>query len=252
MSDIYAATLRPTKPEAVAARVSSLFGVAVAAKDVRMVASFRFDDPAGDVGCETHIVAVDLPERGDIVVQVPLTYRGAPLEGAPQEALVTIMDHSVLGRRWVYDAAHDPIYVTELLLSITDAGSAAQQYAVADDGSRSLITEGLANVRGTGPEPDPADAPIRSEGVVQAGGSVLPTVDRDGFRTITRLRGAAVELFDVLNVGAEESPAGGSVSDVGASETVLSAPGDTAMDAGRLVATWDGQESPVILARVVR
>lgn len=247
MSDIHAATLRPTKPEAVAARVSSLFGVTVAAEDVRMIASFRFDDPAGDVGCETHIVAVDLPERGDIVVQVPLTYRGAPLEGAPQEALVTTMDHSVLGRRWVYDAAHDPIYVTELLLSITDAGSAARQFAVADDGSRSLITEGLANVRGTGPEPDPADAPTVVDEGVQADGSVLPAVDRDEYRTITRLRGAAVEVFDVLNLGADESPAGGVVSDA-----VISDPSDTAMDAGQLVTTWDGQESPVILARVVR
>lgn len=236
MSDIYAATLQPTKPEAVAVRLSSVLGVPVAAGAVRMLSSFRFDDPAGDVGCETHLVAVDLQGQGETVLQVPLTYRGAPLEGAPAEALVTTMEHSVLGRRWVYDAAHDPIYVTELLLAITDAGSAAQQFAVADDGSRSLITQGLANVRGTGPQADPVDAPsgadevVEADEVMQADGSVLPAVERNGRQTVIRLRGAAIEILDVLNVGAD----------------------DSAVDAGQLVATWDGQESPVVLARVVR
>ncbi|MDD0856964.1 hypothetical protein NHF46_02405 [Arthrobacter alpinus] len=74
--------------------------------------AFRFDDPAGEVGIETHVVAVD-----GKTYQVPLTYRGAPLEGA-EEFLVTTMDHSVLGSRWVYDATADPVYVSELAAAI--------------------------------------------------------------------------------------------------------------------------------------
>lgn len=246
MSDIFAADLSPTKPQAVAALLTVRFSTAITAEDVRMLTSFRFDDPAGEVGCETHIVAVTLPDRRDLVVQVPLTYRGAPLDGAPQEALVTTMDHSVLGDRWVYDAAHDPIYVTELLLAITDAGSAAQQFAVADDGSRSLLTEGLANVRGTGPASDPVDMPDPrdvsggADEEVQADGSVLPTVERAGDRTVTRLRGTAIELVDVLDTD-------GGLPGAGAADL-----GSAVVDAGQLVATWDGQESPVVLARIVR
>ena len=246
MSDIFAADLRPTKPAAVAAFLSTRFGATVAADDVRMLTSFRFDDPAGEVGCETHIVGVSLPGRGDVVVQVPLTYRGAPLGGASEAALVTTMDHSVLGERWVYDAAHDPIYVTELLLSITDAGSAAQQFAVADDGSRALITEGLANVRGTGPASDPVDLPDPREvsgcadDDVQADGSVLPAVEREGDRSVTRLRGTAIELVDVLDM--DSGLPGGEAADLGSA----------VVDAGQLVATWDGQDSPVVLARIVR
>src|SRR5699024_1919365 len=104
MADIYAAQLEPTKPEAVATYLSARLGAGVTAQDLRMITSFRFDDPAGEVGCETHIVAVTAPQRGELLVQVPLTYRGAPLDGAPAEALVTRMAHSVLGDRWVYDA----------------------------------------------------------------------------------------------------------------------------------------------------
>ena len=49
-----------------------------------------------------------LVRRAGRVLQVPLTYRGAPLEGA-DEHLITTMDHSVLGVRWVYEAAGDPV-----------------------------------------------------------------------------------------------------------------------------------------------
>jgi len=68
-------------------------------------ANFRFDDPEGEVGIETFLLPV-----GDRIVHVPLTYRSAPLEGAE---LVGELDHSALGRRWVYDAVTDPVYVAE-------------------------------------------------------------------------------------------------------------------------------------------
>jgi len=37
---------------------------------------------------------------------VPLTYRGAPLDGA-EDALVGTTEHGVLGRRWVYDGTRE-------------------------------------------------------------------------------------------------------------------------------------------------
>ncbi len=67
------------------------------------MAAFRFDDPAGEVGIETYVMRC-----GDGLFHVPMTYRGAPLEGA---ALIGQLEHSVLGHRWVYDGPSDPVYV---------------------------------------------------------------------------------------------------------------------------------------------
>ncbi|MFD9702074.1 hypothetical protein [Lentzea sp. NPDC059081] len=74
---------------------------------VRPAGFFRFEDPAGVVGVETHLL-----RNGDAVYQVPLTYRPAPLPGG---ALVVTAEHSVLGRRWIYDAVSDPVWVAALL-----------------------------------------------------------------------------------------------------------------------------------------
>ncbi|SLM99454.1 maltokinase N-terminal cap-like domain-containing protein [Brevibacterium yomogidense] len=247
MSDIFAADLHPRKTEVVARRLSARFGTELTAADLRMLTSFRFDDPAGEVGCETHIVAVTLPDAGEVVVQVPLTYRGAPLDEAPDEALVTTMDHSVLGERWVYEAAHDPVYVTELLLAITDADGAAEQFLVEDDGSKSRITEGLANVNGTGPGIDPSRAAVDADEAAGAEGArsadptlaaSLPEVGYAGDRTLISMRGTALEVYDVLDLGSPSAEGEG-------------VPGGWSVDAGQLVATWDGQKPPVTLARIV-
>ncbi len=95
------------------------------------VSSFRFDDPAGEVGVEFHLVkAVD---GDDTVYQVPLTYRGAPLAGAEQH-LVTEMDHPKLGHRWVYDGAADPVCVLETLRAIVTGGRSVDEFWQTDTG----------------------------------------------------------------------------------------------------------------------
>jgi hypothetical protein len=68
-----------------------------------MLGSYRFDDPAGEVGIEALLVS-----RAGEMFHLPLTYRGAPLDGA-EAHLITTMEHSVLGSRWVYAAAGDPV-----------------------------------------------------------------------------------------------------------------------------------------------
>lgn len=69
---------------------------------IRPAGFFRFEDPAGEVGVETHLV-----QDGAQVYQLPMTYRPAPLEGG---ALITTAEHSVLGTRWIYDAETDPVW----------------------------------------------------------------------------------------------------------------------------------------------
>jgi Maltokinase N-terminal cap domain len=98
---IHRATITPTKLELAAAWLDrqGLGG----AGDVAMAGSYRFDDPAGEVGIEGLLV-----RRAGEVFHLPLTYRGAPLNGAG-EYLVTTMEHSALGHRWVYEAAGDPV-----------------------------------------------------------------------------------------------------------------------------------------------
>lgn len=95
--------------------------------DVVRVATYRFNDPAGQVGIETILVwAGEGP-----IYQVPLTYRGAPLDGG-DGWLVGVSDHSVLGRRWVYDACGDPVYAAALTSAIFASTGQAEEFFEVD------------------------------------------------------------------------------------------------------------------------
>ncbi len=83
------------------------------------IGSYRFDDPDGRVGMETFLVSAR-----DTLLQVPLTYRDEPLDGA-EDSLITEMHHSVLGTRWVYDGLADPLFVVMLAaVAMTGQGEA--------------------------------------------------------------------------------------------------------------------------------
>lgn len=86
------------------------------APTLRPVGFFRFEDPDGEVGMETHLLT-----DGDAVFQLPMTYRGAPLDGG---ALIATAEHSALGQRWIYDAETDPVWRAELLRVVRDNGAA--------------------------------------------------------------------------------------------------------------------------------
>lgn len=113
MALLHKATLTPTKLELITGWLPGRPWFTGPAGEVLRAGSFRFDDPDGAVGIETMLVHVaDGP-----VHQVPLTYRAAPLAGA-DEWLLGTTEHSVLGRRWVYDAVCDPVYATTLATAI--------------------------------------------------------------------------------------------------------------------------------------
>jgi hypothetical protein len=58
--------------------------------------------------------------------QVPMTYRAQALAGA-DGALIGTAEHGVLGHRWIYDAAHDPVLIAALVALIQgDAEPQAQ------------------------------------------------------------------------------------------------------------------------------
>ncbi|MGW7261601.1 maltokinase N-terminal cap-like domain-containing protein [Streptomyces sp. NPDC054834] len=105
---------------------------------------FRLDDPRGEVGIE-FIVVTDASAADLVTYLVPLTYRGAPLDGA-EHALVGTMEHGVLGRRWAYDGCHDPVLVAQLL-ALIEGRAQAQDQNISDAPDREVI----ASCTGEGP-----------------------------------------------------------------------------------------------------
>ncbi len=112
---------------------------------VEKIAEYRLDDPAGEVGVETILWRLD----DDSLCQVPFTYRAAPLEGA-EAHLIDTMEHSVLGRRWIYDACGDPIWAAGLVHTIRTGGTQSQM-VVEIDGEQVDVPPRM-RVRGTGSE----------------------------------------------------------------------------------------------------
>lgn len=141
MALIYQAVLTPSKIELVRSFLAERPWAA--GGEVEQLAAYRFDDPRGEVGVETMLVQAP----GGPVLQVPLTYRGAPLPGA-EDHLIGRTQHSVLGLRWVYDGCGDPVYAQVLAAAVLTGGTGAEEI-VDDHGERSSRTPS-ATVRGSG------------------------------------------------------------------------------------------------------
>ena len=84
--------------------------------ELAKVGGFRLDDPQGEVGIEFMVVTDGSGDRA-VTYQLPLTYRGGALAGA-DHGLIGTSEHGVLGRRWIYDGAHDPVLVAQLIAAI--------------------------------------------------------------------------------------------------------------------------------------
>ena len=163
MAIIYNAVLKPNKLELLAAWLpAQSWFPAQTAIDLEPLGAYRFEDPAGEVGMETHVL-----RAGGDVLHVPLTYRSAPLRGAEQW-LAGTMQHSVLGERWIYDACADPVYAAALAAVILQGGREADQFLEADGRLEPL--PGSLSVRGSGsantPLPTMTTAVPATEGTV--------------------------------------------------------------------------------------
>lgn len=124
-AEIHRATLTPTKVDLLGEWLPRQAWFASDAGDLEQLDSFRFVDPDGEVGIETLLV-----RSGGATYHVPVTYRSAPLEGA-DSWLIGTLDHSVLGKRWVYDATGDAVYQVELTRVIRE-GDTQAALAMAD------------------------------------------------------------------------------------------------------------------------
>jgi len=119
MALFHRSTITPTKAELIAGwALTRPWGPPTGAP-ITVIGSYRFDDPDGRVGMETHLVSA-----GDTLLHVPLSDRDEPLDGA-EDALIGEMQHSVLGTRWVYDGLGDPLLVVMLAaVAMTGQGEA--------------------------------------------------------------------------------------------------------------------------------
>jgi hypothetical protein len=143
------ADIVPSKQELVEAWLPSR-PWAGGATQVKVLSGYRFDDPEGEVGVET--IVWKTPD--DVLLQVPLTYRAAPLAGA-EEHLISTMEHTVLGPRWVYDGCADPVWAAAIASTILTGGTQAE-VVIERDGELVALPARLP-VRGSG-SPD-ADVP---------------------------------------------------------------------------------------------
>ncbi|SED83808.1 hypothetical protein SAMN05428945_5715 [Streptomyces sp. 2224.1] len=127
MAVIHHTRLVPTKLELLASWLPSRpwYGDGAGEPELANAGGFRLDDPQGEVGIE-FIVVTDARGPLPAAYLVPLTYRGAPLDGAGH-ALVGTMEHGVLGRRWVYDGCHDPVLIGQLPALIEGRAQAQDQ-----------------------------------------------------------------------------------------------------------------------------
>ncbi|MEU6259992.1 1,4-alpha-glucan branching protein [Streptomyces sp. NPDC047043] len=127
MALIHHTTLKPTKVELLTTWLPTRpwYQGGPATPELTKAGGFRLDDPEGEVGIE-FMVATDASGPAPAAYLVPLTYRGAPLDGA-EHALIGTMEHGVLGKRWAYDGCHDPVLLAELLVLLQGRTQAMAQ-----------------------------------------------------------------------------------------------------------------------------
>ena len=185
MALLHHATLTPSKPELIAAWLPTQ-AWADGLPELTSIGGYRLDDPAGEVGLEGILLR---SEDGAVTVHVPLTYRAAPLEGA-EAHLVGTLAHSVLGTRWVYDAAGDPVWAAAVTATIVEGGAGAEEYFEVD--GRKEVREPKVRVAGSG---DPVERPevvvVHEVGTAPEGQATLTGAWEGGEGVLVVLRGGA-------------------------------------------------------------
>ncbi|MEU2265599.1 1,4-alpha-glucan branching protein [Streptomyces olindensis] len=194
MAVIHHTTLKPTKLELLTPWLPSRpwYRGGAAEPVLAKAGGFRLDDPQGEVGIEFMVVtdtsaSMDCSGSHPAAYLVPLTYRGAPLDGA-EHALVGTMEHGVLGQRWAYDGCHDPVLAAQLA-ALFEGRTQAQDQNTSDAPDREVI------VSFTG------DGPVFSD----ADSALSVTDDREGTE-LTTSHGPILRLQRVLRPAPDDRP----------------------------------------------
>jgi hypothetical protein len=206
---LHEATLNPPKIELLRAWVPHQPWLGDAkVSTIESVGAYRFDDPEGEVGIETHL----LRTADGQILQVPVTYRGSPVDGA-ESLLIATSQHSVLGERWVYDACGDPVYVRALATAVLSGGTQADLEVLTESGREQRQATTLVSGSGSS---DLAIPPIGSVSYSSEG-------------TTTVIWASHLELTLLRAIDHEQGGRDG---------------------LQRLVGTWPGHDAPALLALV--
>ena len=191
MALLHDAQVTPTKLEALTAWVPGRpWAAGLDASALTAVGAYRFDDPDGEIGIEAILVRT----ADGVLLQVPLTYRGAPLAGA-QDALVCTMEHSVLGSRWIYDGCADPVCVRALVTATLTGGREAElEY---DSGDGIVPRKPTVRVTGSG-SPGTAVPPIDAVSTVDGPGATVVSAGDLSLTVRRRLDGSADAAGETL------------------------------------------------------
>ncbi len=204
MALLHKATVTPSKAELIEKWVPSQTWGPSAADPISVIGSYRFDDPDGRAGLETHLATA-----GGTLFQIPLTYRDESLDGS-EDALITQMEHSVLGTRWVYDGLGDPRFVVMLAaVAMTGQGEALGMVHV--DGRLYIAP---SNVR------------------IHGGGWSKDRVPVDGFELVSDGVATSVLRNEQFELTVFRRPVVGPRPPIG------------------LTASWDGLDGEVVLAEI--
>ncbi|WP_431961371.1 maltokinase N-terminal cap-like domain-containing protein [Actinacidiphila sp. bgisy160] len=165
MSLIHHTTLTPTKLELLTRWLPRQTWYAGAGREPELAKAggFRLDDPLGEVGVEFMVVT----DQDGAAYHVPMAYRGAPVAGA-EGALIGTTEHGVLGRRWIYDGAHDPVVVAQLI-ALVRGETVAQAQSVSDTPDPTVARHYAG----------PADAVVSGAGTVADGPQAATDVTVD-------------------------------------------------------------------------
>ncbi|MFE5941608.1 1,4-alpha-glucan branching protein [Streptomyces sp. NPDC056480] len=175
MAVVHKTTMQPTKLELLTEWLPTREWYAGGEARPERAGGFRLDDPAGEVGIE-FMAVTDGEGDGATTYLVPLTYRGAPLDGA-EHALVGTSEHGVLGTRWIYDGAHDPVLAGQLYALL--AGRTQAQAQSLSDVPDLTVAVSPVTVEGAAAAADAelvrvTDGPDHTDVVVRTPGAPAP------------------------------------------------------------------------------
>jgi hypothetical protein len=226
------ATLSPTKLELLASWLPAQPWYLGHGREPELARAggFRLDDPRGEVGIEFMVVTDGSGERAASYL-VPMTYRASALTSADgaDGALIGTAEHSVLGRRWIYDGVHDPVFDAQLV-ALIQGDAEPQAQSVSDSPDPTVISEPVAggSLTATG------SAVAASE----PSGTVLrvETAGADGVRDGQLI----VRVSRVLQPDGTAASAASATSATSAAPGASAVPGASAAEAGQpcLTATW--------------
>jgi hypothetical protein len=175
-----------------------------------------------------------------VLLQVPLTYRGAPVPGGDEHLLGT-SEHGVLGTRWIYDGCADPVFAGALATTILTGRAQAQLQLVTPDGPED-------------PSPN-VQAPNVQAPNVQAPNVQAPNVQAPNVRAPNvQVKGSGhpdVVVPPIESVEYSNGRGGAVIRTAGLRMELLRVAGERSEPpraAFALFGTWDGQGPPALLA----